>query len=195
MLIVHFVNYFLAQLAVPLTDTVLKDEQTTIVSESLPPPSGNLTSLPHPPAPPTQPTPIEESQLKIEPCVTNGPSSKDYTIEMNELAVPVDCSPTQLHTSNEPDHTQRIHDGEQAPPPTDTPMSSQAAHVSRVVRDLANRIFEGAGSVQWFHKLLLLDHIEHVQQRMLKCLDEIDEQTKGRKNIAALIYTLPFVSL
>ena len=57
--------------------------------------------------------------------------------------------------------------------------SPQTARVSTVVKELSERISKGDSSTHWFHKILLLDHIDHVHQKMLKCLDEIDLQMEG----------------
>ena len=57
--------------------------------------------------------------------------------------------------------------------------SPQTLRVSSIVKELAERIARGEVPTHWFHKLLLLDHVDHVQQKMLKCLDEVDQQIEG----------------
>ncbi len=59
--------------------------------------------------------------------------------------------------------------------------TQQTVRVSTVVKELSVKICNGDTSTHWFHKILLLDHIDHVHQKMLKCLDEIDLQMEGKK--------------
>ena len=55
----------------------------------------------------------------------------------------------------------------------------KARRVSSVVKELSERITKGEAGT-WFHKLLLLDHIDQVQQKIVKWIHDVDEQIEGK---------------
>ena len=58
--------------------------------------------------------------------------------------------------------------------------SPKARRVSSVVKELSERITKGDAGT-WFHKLLLLDHIDLVQQKIVKWIHDVDEQIEGKR--------------
>lgn len=59
------------------------------------------------------------------------------------------------------------------------PLSPRDIEIAAVVRNVSESVIKGEAIGQLLHRLLLLQHIEQVQMKILRWLDEVDKQIEG----------------
>ena len=60
------------------------------------------------------------------------------------------------------------------------PLSPRDIEIAAVVRNVSESVIKGEAIGQLLHRLLLLQHIEQVQMKILRWLDEVDKQIEGK---------------
>ena len=145
----------------------------------------DLSSLPRPhQAPPTFTDQSLREDNAINGTETNNTDHTPATPIDHTPAMPLDhtpAMPSQIHIALHLNQSQSIDDSPTHSVPINGHDSnvSQTTRVSSVVKGLSEKIVKGEGSTQWLYRILLLDHIDLVQQKMVKCLDEVDQQIEG----------------
>lgn len=57
--------------------------------------------------------------------------------------------------------------------------SSRDVELMNAIRQAAESVTEGEGGNKWLQRLLLVQHVDQVQQKIVLWMDEIDKQIEG----------------